>query len=350
LANPGVSVWLKQNKNDATLKAALRYQLAKWSGEFALAAALELEQRVLSVCEDPKLRRLLGEIQNTYLKRLGFNGETREPGLLFKGLLNTEEETTSVRERVAKLGDARTKDPLKTLAAIYGDAQVVSGVLVVGAAPLPTKSLKGLIAKVCVGLTPCPFWDPAVLGRVTLLPTNGFASYIPELASLRLSRELVEKQNPLHLLVVLHELAHAAWQRARQRTGEDWRQEFAAFSEWKTGAKGLATPVRPSPGKREDALTAASEGSPYSLLPDPPMLAIQSLRQGRPDIDGFVFARTERETRRSGDIGEDLADSIAAFIVAPERFCYQGRAVAPRKHAWIAREVFNRAQPLRCAK
>jgi hypothetical protein len=346
LGNPTVSAFIKQNKNDATLDAALRKVIDGWSDDFLVAAALELEQRVLSRCSEPALGRLLTEIQQGYLRKVGWVDTSKETALLFKGLLNTGEESATVRERVGKLTAAQKKESaLKVLALVYGDAAILSGVLVVGAKPLPLVPLQTLVQKVCGRKKPCPLWDSASLARVAILPVSGFASYVPELASLRLSRELLEKDNRLHQLVIAHELAHSAQARSRNLTGVDWRIAFAKFSEWKRTEAGWVTPVRATENQWADAYDNASLGSSFSVLPDPVMLSFQEEER---KVDGFVFARSERETKRAGDVGEDLADHIAAYILAPERFCFRGKPVAPQKFEWVAREVFGQTQVLRC--
>lgn len=320
--------------------------IEKWGADFQVSAALDLEQRVLSVCESPVLRDRLEAIQRAYLKRLGWTTPHPQPGLLFKGLLNTEDETTAVQERLAKIpATARNESALNVLARVYGDAALVNGVLVVGAKPLPVRAIEALAQKACGRMQPCGLWDPAFLGRVALLPTGGFASYVPELASLRLSRELLDKHSSLHTLVMVHELAHAAEWRARQKLGEEWRPVFAKFSHWEKKDGALENPVRPAPGKWRDELAVQSEGSSYSLLPDPPMPAFT--RKEMP-VDGFVFARSDRETRKSSDVGEDLADHVAAYVVAPHRFCFEGKPVAPRKYAWVAKYVFAQDLKLNC--
>ncbi len=347
LANPAIGAFLKQNKNDATVDGALRKTVDGWSADFVVAAALELEQRVLSHCTDAALTRLLTEIHLGYLRKVGWAEVPKEPALLFKGLLNTGEETATVRERVAKLSTEQKKEPaLKVLAQVYGDAAVLAGVLVVGAKPLPLAPLETLVHKICGRKRPCPLWDAAFVARVAILPVNGFASYVPELASLRLSRELLEKENRLHQLVIVHELAHSAQARNKNLTGVDWRLAFAKFSEWKHLDAGWVTPVRATEHQWADAFDTLSLGSSFSVLPDPVVWAFQ---QEERKVDGFAFARSERETKRAGDVGEDLADHIAAYILAPERFCFRGKPTAPQKFEWVAREVFGQTQVLRCA-
>lgn len=344
-ADPAAVVaYLKQKKNDATL-AALRKQLAEWGEEFIGAAALDLDQRVLSVCPDAGLSELRHELHVAYLAKLGWKLPTKDAALLFKGLLNAGEEAKTVKSAVAAVAakpGAEKKSALELLSEIYGQALLVDGVLVVGAKPLPVDAIKAIARRACKGMEVCPFWDPAFVGRVTILPVKGFAAYVPELATLRLSQDLLKQFTALRQLVSLHELAHAAQFRAKQRTGADWAQVFAAFSQWKETAGALETPARPIDAKWNDELAKESIGSSFSLAPDPVFPAV-----GR--LDGFVFAKSERETKRAKDVGEDLADHIAAYLVAPERFCYLAKPVAPGKYAWIAKEVFGKNVKLSCA-
>ncbi len=341
---PAVVAFVKQKKNDATL-AALRKQLTEWGEEFLGAATLDLDQRVLSVCTDGVLSDLRREMQLAYVAKLGWKHATKDPALLFRGLLNAGDEAKTVKAAVAAASNrpgAEKKSGLDLLSEIYGQAVLVDGVLVVGAKPLPVDAVKAIARRACKGFEACPFWDPAFVGRVTVLPAKGFAAYVPELATLRLSLDLLKQFTALRQLVAIHELAHAAQFRAKQRTGSDWAQAFAGFSQWKQNASGFETPARATDAKWNDELAKESIGSSFTLAPDPVFPAV-----GR--LDGFVFAKSERETKRAKDVGEDLADHIAAFIVAPERFCHGAKPVAPGKYAWIAKEVFGKDIKLGCA-
>lgn len=332
---------LEQKKNDATLKSFL----SSATSDFLVAAALDLEQKVLSHCSDPGLSGLLQQLQVAYLTRLEVKAKPREAGLYFKGLVTSQAEGAELHKALKKIPAKEKLKPLELFARIYGAAALVRGVLVVGAAPLPVDLIYGLARQACEKNDPCAFWDPAFIARVVIVPGNAQAAYLPELASLRVSADLVKTYSPLRQVVLLHELAHVAEWRARQQLEEDWKQQFQVFSGWKLTPSGWQTPVVASEDRWGDELAKESAHSAFSLLPDPVFLA-QS-KNGE-ELDGFVFARSERETKKSGDVGEDLADHIAAFLAAPQRFCYQMKPVAPQKYQWIAKNVFHRNQRLNC--
>jgi hypothetical protein len=316
---------LEQKKNDATLDSFL----SKASGDFLASAALDLEQKVLSQCSDTGLKKLLQKLQSAYLARLGVKPTSADTATYFKAFLVPESESASLREAIRKVPINLKKPALENLRKVYGKAAWVDGVLVVGATPREENVLRSYARRGCGSLSPCPLWDPAFLARVAVLPGKGQAAYTKEIASLRVSQDLLEDGSPLNKVVVLHELAHSAQWRAFQQTGADWREEFQTFSAWEKTANGWKAPTLDSSEKWNDEFTKASKNSAFSLLPDDVLL---DHKRSSGAVDGFVFARAERETKKASDTGEDLADHIAAFVAAPSRFCFGTKPIAARKY------------------
>ncbi len=332
---------LKQKKNDATFKGFL----ASVSRDYLASAALDLDQRVLSQCSDPALQGVLQQLQVAYLARLGVKSRPRDASLFFRGLVTSQAEGGELEKALSKISGIEKLKPLEVLAKVYGAAVAIGDVLVVGAAPLPVAPLKGVVRRACERFSRCPFWDPAFIARVVIVPGSGQAAYLPEVASLRIASDLVDVPSPLRQVVLFHELAHVAQWRAKQQTGADWVEEFKAFSGWSKTPQGWQTLAVSSAQAWNDELTKESAKSPYSLLPDNVFLAGKNAEE---EVDGFVFARSERETKKSGDVSEDLADHVAAYLVVPHRFCHLMKPVAPKKYEWIARNVFQQTRNLDC--
>ena len=98
--------------------------------------------------------------------------------------------------------------------------------------------------------------------------------------------------------------------------------------------------------RKPDNLQQESEGTPFSILPD---RVIKSVKVNGESYEGFVLEKTYRRVIESGDVEEDLADHIAAFIVAPSRFCSDNQPIAAKKHKWIAANILSDRPPLNCS-
>ncbi len=336
--------FLKQNKNDATLKAPLTELVPGWSADFLLTASLEVEQKYLSARNGAYWRKTLQGLQQAYLKKVGWEGSDRDPKWLFKGLLNTADESMALaRVYQSWPHEKRERSTLEVLADLYGAAKIVSGVLVVGSSD--TEVLEKWVHQICPK-HPCKFWNSSYISRVSLFPVHSVAHYVPELTVLRLSQGLLKQGSALAPVVFAHELAHIAQAQAEVR-GEDWRKEFARFSGWERTASGWTTPVQPVAQDWNDVYHRDASLEGFTLLPDPVLFPLAGPAQ---KADGFVFAHAVRETIKTGDVAEDFADHIAAYIFAPSRFCFQGKPIAERKYAWVAQRVFGVKKTLNCAK
>ena len=126
---------------------------------------------------------------------------------------------------------------------------------------------------------------------------------------------------------------------ARLSKGENWAQAFSVFSDWKKDALGKWTAeVRRAEHSHQDELTRESLGSPFSLGSDPVYLAFKDALGG--EHDGFITGKSYTESVKRQDLSEDLADHAAFFRLLPERYCFEGKNLAPRKMAWVADHLF----------
>ncbi len=343
LQKPPIVSFLQSGKNTDLLPA-----LAAASTDFLLSSSLDLDQRVLRVCPDGSLTKLLATFHKAYLQRLGLMEEVQPVGVAFQGLAASGVELARLQKVTRALpGGYGKRGAVALLQSLFRGASLESGVVVLGGTKEQKTQLRMAYQKACEGFTVCPLWDPTFLLRVSILPGEAKAQYDPAIGALRVSQDLLADSSELKQLVIAHELAHAALWRLEQTSGDDPRERYADFSGWKKPSGKLVTPVREIEGVWRDALSDASKGSPYSLLPDPVMPAqrVDGLL-----LDGFVFAKSVRETQASGDVSEDMADHIAAYAVAPGRFCYGKKPIAPRKFEWVAKSIFGLKQTLTCEK
>jgi len=318
-----------------------RAELAGWSTDLLLHLVLVLEQEMAPACGGLPLAAISAELQSAYLKQLGLD-ESRVPpserDSTFRAFLATREDHPALAE---KLKSAKGKTALDLAKAVYGYAQMYRGSVLVATKPVPLKVIDGALKALCpVDL--CPFWDKRAIYKVLVTEHGGLAAYVPETASLVLSRALLSDEHKLHRLVLIHELAHAAVRKSAMIEERAWVAEFAAFSGW--GVPGLKAVT--AAADRGDALGRLSKKSSFTILPDP---VIPSTEAGGKRFEGFPLGRTFARVAGSGDTSEDLADSVAAYVIAPERFCYQGKPLAAGKFAWVGRQIFGREKPLACA-
>ena len=340
LALPGISDWASRGGRSKALDGPL----AGWSNDLRVRVVLLLEQEFAGRCPIPAvLQNVVGRLKQAHLGGLGLKVgglSAAERDRLFRGLVILQNDVSAVRERVKILKPV--KEARAVLAYLYGGVAWVRGVPVLGSgAALDGPALGSRIGELCRGK--CGYWDPRALYRVLIVPEEGIAAYVPETATLVLSRAIVDPPNLLHRVVLLHELAHASALMERLRTGRDWEKEFAAFSGWKQTDGKWSAAVGPSAGSRDDELTRLSVRSAFSILPDPVI-------PGKNGEDGFAIAKAYRASLEQGP-GEDFADHVAVYRWLPERFCAEARGVAPRKLAWLrANSGFPGVPPLACER
>lgn len=306
-----------------------------WSSDLLLHLALVLRQDVIPRCSG-ELSSVADGLEMAYLRKLGL-GEllAEDRPAAFRAFLATREDHPALVHKLK----ASTGTALDRAKQVYGWASVFRGTVVVASKPVPLDGLEATLKSVCPKA--CVFWDPAFLYKVLVTDHGGLAAYVPETASLVVSRSLVESATPIHRLILIHELAHAVSRGAEAR-GDHWDAEFAAFSGWST--KGLEPEVWAN--RRGDALSkAATDG--FSLDPDP---VIGAMKAGKKRFEGFPLGRTATRVASSGDFSEDLADAAAAYAVAPERFCFGAKPLAPGKFRWIGERLFGVKKSLTCAK
>jgi len=297
---------------------------ATWSTDLYVREVLDLSQRHLPKCPGKTdLKKRIAELQSLYLKRLGLKRTT--PDRLFRLLIAGREDVEGLRLAATDLHALEKK------------TQWIGNIPLLGATATGVRNFEALLAS--LGIARNRFWDDRVLYKITVIQRDGVAAFIPELATLVVSKSLLELPTHLNHLVLLHELAHTVEHSAFLFQGEDWKKEFAKFSGWPAN---FELKVETLSKIRADDLTQLSEKSPFSLLPDSVIAPAGK--------DGFVFAKAYRATKEQKDVSEDIADHIAAFALAPERFCFNEKPLAPGKYAWVKKKVFPDAEDLKCIK
>ena len=283
-----------------------------WSTDLLVKNILERQQK----CPvSNSLTKRIHELENIYLGRLGIMGE--ETDRLFRMFIAPAEEVES-------LSKAKEKK-----------VEWVGPVAVAGASAPMLSTLKKWIQD--LGSAGEYLWDARVLYRVKISSKPGIAAFIPEFATLLMSSEVLESPSGLHHLVFLHELAHVAEQSAELFKREKWKREFAGFSGWPAD---FDLKVERLAESRSDELTNLSEKSSFSFLPDPVLQP-----KGK---EGFAFAKSYRNTLERKDHSEDIADHVAAFFLAPQRFCFKGKPLAVGKYNWVRKKLHSAEKPLRC--
>lgn len=318
--------------------AFLRVSFKSWSTDLLVKVILELEQEYLIHCPTPKVDSLVAELKRVYLSRLGVAADHLSEGItdeFFRGLIVLRDDVEGLRSKIVPfLNLNRSPTFQKLLSTLYGYSIQYQGVTIVGGNEGLFKQLQRWVDSLCGGAKDCLFWNAVSLYKVVLTPEKGLAAYLPEVAELVLSHDLLKNPSDLHRFVVVHELSHIAERSGWFFLGKEWKKEFEVFSTDKITVLNQ---------NREDALTRNSVGSSYSILPDPIVIG-----RNPSTADGFVLARTWREVAERKDVSEDLADHVSAFVVAPTRFCFQGKPIASRKHEWIRKNLFPKAQALSC--
>ncbi|MEZ4751568.1 MAG: hypothetical protein R3B54_13395 [Bdellovibrionota bacterium] len=313
-----------------------------WSSDLIVKMVMQAEQDFKVLCpEHRRLNAIIVHLKRAYLHHLGFKASylnAKAANQLFRTLLVLRDEVPALRQQLAPL-DASNADTL--LAQLFGKIEDLNGVAVLGASPEEFKELKNVVAEVCTGFVKCPFWDANLVYKVVLQDNPGTALYVPEVGVLVLAKQLLDDSNKLHRLVVLHELSHVATRGAWVYQRQDWVEDFAAFSNWKRDTAGKWGVVARTPaGKREDEFTQLSKKSSFSILPD---VVYLGEADGKKQFDGFVFSKSYEQSLKNNDPSEDLADHIAAYFYAPDRYCLNGQNIAPKKFKWVAKNVFGRA-------
>lgn len=316
--------------------------MENWSSDLIVKMVMQAEQDFRVLCpEHKRLDSIVVHLKRAYLHQLGFKASylnAATANKLFRALLVLRDEVPALKAQLAPL-DASNADAL--LAQLFGKIENLQGVAVLGTSADEFAELKNAVAEVCSGFKKCPFWDPNLLYKVVVQDNPGTALYVPEVGVLVLAKQLLGRPNKLHRLVILHELAHVATRGAWVYQRKDWVSEFASFSNWKRDTAGKWGVVTRSPsGKRDDEFTMLSKHSSFSILPD---VVYLGETEGKKQYDGFVFSKSYEQSLKSNDPSEDLADHVAAYFYAPERYCLNGQNIAPKKYKWVAKTVFNQA-------
>jgi hypothetical protein len=333
-----VQKWL----GNGVLSPELRGTLSHWSTDLLIRLTLGLQQEFFVQCKgSPKISRLLTELKASYIRALGIQDQKLSDEKidgLFRGLVVLADDVEPLRK---KIGTQSPDDVRALLAKTYqAEVEDYRGTWFIAPQKKTIEALKKQINQLCPK-DDCAFWDSRLLFRVAVVSSPGVAAYLPEISALILSETLVDQPNLLHQVVLLHELSHMAAKRALWFSNRDWKAEFLTLSGWKREKGKWNAPVHKSDLRREDELTRLSLESIFSILPDAVYL-------GGPGTDGFVFGKSYEASRDRSNLEEDLCDHIAVFRYAPERFCFQGKPLAPRKFRWITENVFHEAPPLSC--
>ena len=337
---PSFRTFLKAGTGESVLQESL----LKWSSDLLVKIAIEAEQHFLSRCPPPpRFAEALDQVKAAYLKGLGVTSKfsSAERAILFRGLAVEKKDVPDLRRKIEGL--AYDSTALSLLAKLYG-AKIgdFNGVLLISPKESQGAVIRKLVAGWCGNSSPCPLWNSTVLYRVVLVRKVGLAAFVPELGVLYLSDEIVDNPRLLENLVFVHELAHVAARAARVVDENDWELAFAELSGWKRNKGGsLELEVNSLAPERRDILSQMANQSPFSFLPDPVLVS-------KATGEGFVFARSFRESKKRGDISEDIADHLAAYVIVPERFCFAGKPIASKKYEWIAHSVFGKTTKLEC--
>lgn len=331
------------------LPAPLKLESSSWfqslSSERLLEWSLSLEQGVLVHCKDSRtVSEFVAELKGLYLSRFQiesgrFTPEDKER--LFRGFILRESDIPTLKRDLTKI---KSKKPTaqQLLGTAFGSAKSVRGVEVVGNTEEGEKTLESVLGEICPMTEPCRFWDSRVLYKGVVTTEPGIAAYIPEVATLVVSVSLLEKPNLLKKIILLHELTHVATRSVLLYEGKDWDEEFRLFSGWYKNKEGeWRAKVRKALTPREDGLTKLSQGSAFSILPDTVYVGVYD------GYDGFVLGKGYEQSLQVGP-EEDLADHVAIYKYYPERFCYQGDRIAPKKFEWISKWVFDFKPKLSC--
>jgi hypothetical protein len=325
-ALPEFSAFLEDRKKMAPLKKLLE----GWSTDLLLKLVLEVEQELYAVCPyDSHLDLLLTELKRLSLSRLDLDSaklSAKEIDSLFRGTIALKDDREKIKKRVGELKKIGVP-PGKTLEMLYGSAHEVWGVKVLSPKDFSVKNLQVRLKEICPKEKNCAFWNSRAIYKVIVVSESGLAGYVPEIGVLIFSQDLLDN-NLLHQIVFFHELVHVAEKTVWLEDREDWKKEFAVFSGWEQSEEGQwQAKATKSEKERKDKLTELSAGSAYSFLPDNIYLVTGSK-------DGFALGKAYTESALHGP-SEDLADHMALYKYFPERFCLDGKNVAPQKFAWL---------------
>lgn len=312
-----------------------------WSSDLLVELVSELERTLGVACPLPlSFRKVVTLLKAEYLARLGvptpttFDEETRDA--LFRALVVEQKAIPELKRKVAATAFPTPLDPVVAVKSLYGQSAIRYGATwIIGKDPQLFPRLQKKIETWCDRSFPCPLWDAGHLYRVLVTEQEGLAVYVPELAVMLLSEKILREENLLHDLVIAHELAHlAVYRRKRLPDGEPLEKDFAGVAGWQKRQSHWSATVEEGPARQDVLTELAAKDSAFPLLPDP-VLRLKS--KGAGSGEGFLLARSYRESIKRNSYAEDLADTIAAAVVVPERFCWNGRPLAPQRHRWVKR-------------
>lgn len=332
-------------ESPSTLRGKLSPVLQAWSTDLLVKVVFQLEQELRPACKPfPRnLEKLSSELKTIYLSKIGIPAGN-DSDKRFRAFVSLKEDAIRIQKLLSQMKIKTKLDTLSLVKLVYGNAVLLKGVWILSPHPINVKKWEAFLVEVCPN--DCPFWDPLVLYRVSLAAEPGVAAFVPEVSNLVLSEDLIETSNLLHKVVVLHEFAHVAERRAWLRDRLPWLEEFRKYSGWKKSESGeWSADVLKSEEPRNDELTKLSASSPYSILPDPVYLAQTVLGK---NVDGFVMAKGYEQSIRENDPAEDFADHVAIYRFFPERFCFNGKPIAPQKFAWVNKHLFSLTPKIPC--
>ena len=294
--------------------------ISTWGSDRILQTVIDLEQS--EPCRtDPQSIAIKRILQSAFLKPLdALPDDPKNIDLFFRAFMVPFAE---YQKLALKLKIKKPRKPTD-LAPAFGHYRLVRGVLVIGAKHV--SQLERDLKNLCPMEGECPFWNPQVLFRVVVTKTPGVAAYIPNIATLLISYDLISINNKLMRFVLVHELAHV-WLRGQEIKGVDNLNGFGRFSGWKGDF--LSPPKITVVGAWTDSLVSLSANSPYSIVPD------GVTRNADETLDGFITERGFRKSIERHDISEDFADHLAGFFIMPSRFCWKNRPMAEKKLNWL---------------
>jgi hypothetical protein len=311
--------------------------LDSFSSDLLVRLTLFFEQDIGVRCPlSPPLVKLIEAFKKAYLRKLNVSDlESPESvDVYFRGLVLSQAEAGPMSVKMKSL--TAPQPALERLGGAYDSHVEKQGIVLIVS---PNKELaakfRQSIDEICEGKAHCAFWDDRIVERVMIVDPPGIASFLPELGVLVLSKSLWDEPRLLHQIVLLHELTHVAERLAQVQNNEEWRSQFRKFSGWSPDSSGKWT-VRAHPIHAQwpdDLNKTSASDSAFPLKPDEVVV-------GEKSFDGFVMEKTYREALKRGDISEDIADHVAVFRYAPERFCWNKKPLAPGKYEWIGKKLF----------
>ncbi len=290
-----------------------------WSHDFIVKTIINIQKREFCTKEEVDF------LKSIYLHRLSISVNNKEEtDFLFRAFIMPEYEALKIKKIIFK----QNKSGKDIASAVFGKVSEINGVVVINPSNLSPKNLIDTLSFLCTG-NECPFWNNKVLYKLIIIDKD-IASFIPETATLVLSKDIVSDEKIDNKIIIAHELCHIAIEYNKLKQ-IDWLKTFNKFSGWHLKKKMKVVKFKDKRFSRTDLNNA-----------------ILRVEIDGKKFDGFVFEKSYINSLKRNDTSEDLADHVAAFIYAPQRFCFGSIPIAPEKYKWISHEIFGKKETLSC--